>query len=133
MTVKAALSVVRDSGGDAVWPAPVWLGALAAAEWDRLVPLLGLTEANRSGLEAYCECYGLFRQAQVEVEAGGPTAAGGPKGPLRVKNPAIQVMRDANRDLLRWSVELGITPRSKTRHAETASDKRTAQRLLSGG
>ena len=128
----SGLEVVKD-GETAAWDAPADLPAVGQAEWRRLVPLLSLSEAQRETLRFYCAAFALHEIAAAQVFALGPTVEGrNGTGANIVKNPALQVMRDASMLALRWAVELGITPRSKGK-LEHPVNKRTSERLLSSG
>lgn len=96
---------------------PEWLTDRAAAEWSYIVPLLDelglLAKVDRAVLAAYCESVATF-QAATEAAASGILVRGRRKGDI-VKNPAIQVQRDAAQAIARFSSMLGLSPSDRER------------------
>jgi len=99
---------------------PSGLGALAAAEWRRVVKELEragvLAEVDRGVLTAYCtawqhmmEAEAMLRKDKVVVDSRGNS------GSVKVKNPAWQIYREANRTMLMAAQQLYITPVSRLR------------------
>ena len=99
---------------------PTGLGAVAAAEWRRVVKELAragvLAEVDRGVLTAYCtawqhmmEAEALLRRDKVVVNSRGNS------GSVKVKNPAWQIYREANRTMLMAAQQLYITPVSRLR------------------
>lgn len=97
--------------------APEWLSMEAQAEWDRIVPVLDtlglLTAVDRAALAAYCTAWALVVDAAQEIQAFGLLVEG-QKGE-RVKNPAIQVLRDATATCKGFCAEFGLTPSARSR------------------
>ena len=97
---------------------PDFLSADARAEWDRVVPeldRLGLvTMLDRAGLAAYCEAWSRFVMATAVLHEEPLIIK---KAGRSVKNPALQVAKDAAADMLRWCVDFGMTPSARGRMA----------------
>ena len=121
--------------------APATVGSVeVAAAYDEILgdaPAGVLTAADRIGLRLFAQVLASHdRAADLENTVG--TLVRDEHGQPR-KNPAVQVRRDAGRDALRWCIEFGMTPASRSQiHARLAggvppaSDPR-ATRYLSGG
>jgi P27 family predicted phage terminase small subunit len=105
--------------------APQWLDTEALAEWNRVVPSLDalglLTAVDRAALTAYCLAWSLLVGAQVEIVENGIMVYG-QKGE-RVKNPAIQVQRDATATIKGFCAEFGLTPSARGRMSVPGSDE----------
>lgn len=103
---------------------PAWLTGEARAEWRRVVPILDrlglLTEADRTTLAAYCEAVSVFRAATEEVAAHGVLVKGRRRGDL-IKNPALQVQRDASKLIALYSSSFGLSPSDRVRLLGTAA------------
>ena len=92
-------------------PAPEWLGEIARAEWERIVPMLEASKVmsprHQQTLAAYCDSFADMVLADQELRANGPTLMGD-KG--RVSNhPAWMRKRDARTAMLRFAAEFGLT------------------------
>lgn len=105
---------------------PEDLDEVGAMEWARIARALSpfpgrLLETDRAALESYCMWFALWRSAAAEVAKFGVTVAGRSSADAArgeagvVKNPAIQVMRDAAGQLRYWCRELGFTPDARGR------------------
>ncbi len=92
--------------------APQHLSDDAKTEWRYIVPKLDatglLTKIDRTTLEVYCEMVATFREATNWVRERGILVAGQKGG--AVKNPAIQVQRDAARLISTYARMFGFSP-----------------------
>lgn len=91
--------------------APEWLGEIARAEWERIVPMLEASKVmsprHQQTLAAYCDSFADMVLADQELRANGPTLMDD-KG--RVSNhPAWMRKRDARTSMLRFAAEFGLT------------------------
>ena len=92
-------------------PAPEWLGEIARAEWERIVPMLEASKVmsprHQQTLAAYCDSFADMVQADQELKTSGTTLMDD-KG--RVSNhPAWMRKRDARTSMLRFAAEFGLT------------------------
>jgi P27 family predicted phage terminase small subunit len=128
---KPHLKMERDVLPD--MPAPEFMGADAAAEWDRVFPLLVerkiLTLADLGILENYCEAIGMAREMGREIKRLGAVQliyAVDKEGNSRVissrKNPAVAVQSDASNRARLMASELGLTPVSRSRPTVSNDD-----------
>ena len=92
---------------------PAHLSEASSVEWRLLVHSLqteGLwTNRDRAALEVYVEALVTFREAVAYVRAHGVMVPGQKSG-TRVKNPAIQVVRDTAGVIRAFGSEFGLTP-----------------------
>lgn len=99
---------------------PSGLGAVAAAEWRRVVKELEragvLAEVDRGVLTAYVTAWQHMMEAEAKLRKDGivVTAKGSTGSPV-VKHPAWQIYREANRTMLQAAQQLYITPVSRLR------------------
>jgi P27 family predicted phage terminase small subunit len=103
---------------------PEWLPEAARAEWERLIEVCGrydgwLQQVDRAALSAYCMSWATYEAAAKDVAERGVLVAGRSSADeaagVRVKNPAVQIARDASISMLKWCKELGFTPDSRGR------------------
>ena len=104
--------------------APEWLPDAAKNEWARVIEVCSrydgwLQQVDRAALSAYCMSWATYEATAKDVaERGvlvpGRSSADEAAGAL-VKNPAVQIMRDASISLIRWCKELGFSPDSRGR------------------
>jgi len=108
---------------------PSWLPLEAQAEWTRVMDHITrshfghLQELDRPGLSAYCMVWSTWLVAAQDVAKRGPLVPGRSSADaarsqdeeVLVKNPAVQIMRDAGIQLQRWCREFGFTPDSRNR------------------
>lgn len=91
---------------------PTTLSADARKIWDRLVPDLVatkvLTHWDVDLFARFCEQAVVVAKAQVEVNKRGVLVRGD-KNRL-VKNPALQIARDATKEMLSIGARFGLTP-----------------------
>ena len=103
---------------------PKNLDAVAVREWQRvtkeLVTAGMLAYIDRAALAAYCQAWSRWEAAQaaVAVIAKQAPLLGGmviqSRGILK-QNPAVQIMKDAEISILRFAIEFGMTPASRSR------------------
>lgn len=102
-----------------VLPAPVWMSEDAAAEWNRVMPILTdrriLTDADLGSLENYCLAIGTVRAMERELQANGHVLED-IEGKLK-RNPAVGIQSDAMTRSRLLAAELGLTPVSRSRPA----------------
>lgn len=126
---------------------PLHLTGYALEEWHRLaVALHGLQlfwESDAAVFAAYCESYGIWREASEErlhiIEEKGAEA-----GLLMttstgsvIQHPLLGIMNVARRDMLKYAQEFGLTPVARARMASLgimAKEKKSKfGDLLNGG
>ena len=103
---------------------PKWMDRDAKAEWRRAVKACEdwptwLQEVDRAALTAYCVSWSTFLAAAQDLAERGPLVAGRSSADeardALVKNPSVQIARDAQDQLRRWARELGFTPDARGR------------------
>ena len=98
-------------------PMPKWLSADGKKVWRRTVKQLSdmgvLYECDGDSLAAYCEAVVRHQQACELVAQTGILIKGRRDGV--VKNPAVQVARDAEATIKSFAQEFGLTPSARTR------------------
>lgn len=113
--------------------APKGMGAVALAEWKRVVPQLDslglLTGLDVTGLRFYCEAYARKLEAQRHINEEG-VVRDGQFGP--VKNPAVQVAKDAAAEVRAWCSEFGMTPSARARMVLPDEKNLDLDRFMSG-
>jgi P27 family predicted phage terminase small subunit len=96
---------------------PRWLSDEAKKVWRRTVKQLAqmgvLYESDGDALAAYCEAVSRHAAASKMVQAEGILVEG--RNGLLVKNPAVQVARDAEATIKSFAQEFGLTPSARTR------------------
>jgi P27 family predicted phage terminase small subunit len=112
-------------------PCPDHITGEARTEWERLTALLAerVEEIDRSILENAVVFYARWKQAEAEVAATGPVIRGPAGG--AIQNPWLSIARAAARDMRACLVELGLTPRSRSK--PNADQDRDALRLADFG
>lgn len=95
---------------------PSWLSTYAKTEWRRITPHLDrmglLTQLDRHTLACYCQAVATFREATEAAQKG--ILVKGQKGEA-VKNPALQIQRDAARSIATYSSLFGLSPADRVR------------------
>jgi P27 family predicted phage terminase small subunit len=102
---------------DATMPhAPAHLNQAARAEWKRVARRLHnagvLTYVDRGVLAVYCQAYGRWAEAEVELRSRGEvieTTNGN-----MVQSPWLQIANKAMEQMLRAAKELGLTPAARS-------------------
>ncbi len=98
---------------------PGWLKFAAKKEWRRVARRLHkaglMTYVDRAALAAYCQAYGRWVEAELELtETGGEIIRSAEKGTL-YHNPWASVAKHAQRDMVSLAREFGMTPSSRSR------------------
>jgi P27 family predicted phage terminase small subunit len=98
---------------------------------DQLAAMGLATPADRDALYAYCEAVVLHREACRLVAKSGVLLRGIHGNPIR--NPALQVMRDAAQVVRALAQEFGLTPSSRSQIVTTPESAAhgSGERLLS--
>lgn len=108
---------------------PDYLAPYAKTVWRRLVPLLDamgiLTRVDRDTMAAYCASVARFKEASEVLNKTGVLVQGQRKGQA-VKNPAIQIQRDAIRDIATFSSMFGLSPADRHRLGDPTSHTKTS-------
>lgn len=78
---------------------------------NELGPMKIATAADRDALAAYCEAVSLHRRA-TRLLADSDLLIEGQRGNL-VRNPAVQMQRDAAATMKSFAAEFGLTPRAR--------------------
>lgn len=128
---KPHLKLERDVMPDMA--APDFMGPDAAAEWERVYPLLVerkiLTRADLGILENYCEAIGLAREMGREIRKLGAVQLiyqldkdGNARVTNSRKNPAVAVQADCTNRARLMASELGLTPVSRSRPTVSSED-----------
>ena len=101
------------------------LGPFALEEWMRVVPIMDsygvLTTVDMAALEAYCRTYERWRRASDVLDAEGQMAFT-EKG-IPCKHPMVNVADSAGALMLRYMVEFGLTPASRSKVKATNNGK----------
>jgi P27 family predicted phage terminase small subunit len=97
---------------------PPWLDRVAKQEWRRVVPelhRLGLnTVLDRPAIACYCQTYSRLVAAQKEIAKNRDLSFLTPNGSEQ-QRPEIGIFNQAQKQLLSWCAEFGMTPSSRTR------------------
>lgn len=113
---------------------PSFLSPLARAEWDRVVPILDKmhlsSTADLQTLACYCEAVADHIKAR-ELLLNTTVLVKGQRGNL-VKNPALQMARDAMNMIRMLAGEFGFTPSSRSRIELPGEDVGDLESILSG-
>ncbi len=98
-------------------PRPEHLNAEAAAEWDRVAPLLMklglLSNLDRANLAAYCLAWARWVEAEKELEKTG-TVVKSPNG-YPIQNPYLSVANQAAKQMQSLGSEFGLSPSARSR------------------
>lgn len=106
---------------------PQSLTARAKVHWEKLAPSLVksgvLTEWDVNLFAGYCEAAARFDEARKLVSKHGLTVPGRTAGQF-VKNPMIQVQRDALDEMLRIGARFGLSPSDRAGIKVKPSEKK---------
>lgn len=98
---------------------PAHLSVEAKAEWDRLAENMNavglLTQADRTTMAAYCQCYGRWVEAEQKL-AQTPAILRMPSGYIQ-QSPWLTISNKQLELMARYMAELGLTPASRSRLA----------------
>lgn len=99
-------------------PMPSWLSAGAAAEWERLVPLLEtwrvLAETDLAILASYCCAVGDLSEARATLQREGLYYTNEKSG-LYKEHPAAKASRELWQQIRLLANELGLTPAARSK------------------
>jgi P27 family predicted phage terminase small subunit len=113
-------------------PCPSWLSAEAKKVWRRVSKQLSemglLYACDGDSLAAYCEAVVRHQRACEIVNTTGILVEGRRDG--MVKNPAVQVARDAEATIKAFAQEFGLTPSARTRLKTNEETSSTLDDLL---
>lgn len=115
-----------NAGGVGTPSPPAWLPREAKAEWRRVVEACAsyptwIQRVDRAVLATFCMSWAVYAEAAKDVAVRGAlvparsSADHARAGGALVKNPAVQVMRDAAATLKGLAAQLGFTPESRQR------------------
>lgn len=111
---------------------PEWLGEVASAKWDELLPMLermGVTaETYGDFLAQFCEAFQDFCDAKKEIEEYGGATCLSDKG-NRYQHPAVALKLGAINRMLRFGCEFGLSPSSI--RSVTKTDSKNQAPLIS--
>lgn len=98
---------------------PEHLSAAAKAEWKRLAKTLNqvglLTQADRTVMAGYCQCYGRWVEAELKL-AETPLILRTPAGYIQ-QSPWLSISNKQLELMAKYMTELGLTPASRSRLA----------------
>jgi len=105
---------------------PRFLSKEAKAEWRRIAPELNrlglLTPIDRAAFAAYCQSYGRWVQTErLLLEKG--VIAKGAKGQV-IASPLLWISTSASKMMLKFGIEFGLTPSSRSRLVGAAPGER---------
>lgn len=114
--------------------APRWLHPLAKKEWRRIVPELYrlglLTVLDRAALQAYCQAYAKWREAEEKAKLEVFQTDSGYVG----QNPYINVALKYHKEMRAWLAEFGMTPSSRVRiNIDKMDDTKSEWEEILGG
>lgn len=119
---KADVPVLPVAGSQ---PPPKHLSKLAAAAWQVYCPLATsmrvLTQGDLLTLERLCECSAEVRELTADVKKSGRTYM--TENGLIKANPAVAMLADADRRLLAYLTNFGMTPAARSKVAPTGDGK----------
>ena len=107
---------------------PPHLDDIGRQEWDRVASELKelgiLTGIDMAVFAAYCHSYSVWVDAAIKIQKSG-TIIKAPSG-YPVQNPLVSVARNAQNQMLKALVELGMTPSSRSRITIEPKEKKNA-------
>ena len=114
---------------------PTYLTRLAKNEWKRVcneLKTLGvLTKIERGSIEQYCVAYGEWRECLKDLEKNGRFMYG-PTGAY-CENPSGRAMRGHAATCLKFLVEFGMTPCSRSRlHVKKTTEDNSVEKRFFG-
>ena len=94
---------------------PDWLCKYAKSEWKRVVPELYnlglLTKIDTTALEAYCQCYARWREAEEQLKVECTKTDSGYESP----SAYINIANKYSKEMRAYLTEFGMTPSSRSR------------------
>jgi len=124
--LKGTARVDRDNPDEpkpkaAIPSCPPFLNEPAKAEWERITPILLenglLTGLDRAALSGYCTAWGVWVDAETELEKQGLVIKiiDSQKQPQFRQNPYLKIADHAMAKIRQFAVEFGMTPSSRSR------------------
>lgn len=105
---------------------PRFLSKEAKAEWRRIAPELTrlglLTPVDRAAFAGYCASYGRWVKAERLLQKQGVLARGN-KGQM-IASPLLWISTSASKMMLKFGIEFGLTPSSRSRLVGAAPGER---------
>lgn len=105
---------------------PGFLSKEAKAEWRRIAPELTrlglLTPIDRAAFAAYCASYARWAKVEMKLLDKGVLVKGA-KGQI-ITSPLLWISTSAMKQMLKFGVEFGLTPSSRSRLVGTAPSER---------
>jgi len=96
---------------------PTWLTAMAQMEWKRIVPQLKklglISKLDRSALAAYCQAFGRWQDAELEIRKYGFVCITD-KGNV-IQRPEVGIANKALEQMYKFLTEFGMSPASRTK------------------
>jgi P27 family predicted phage terminase small subunit len=115
-------------------PPPAHLSAAAAAEWQRILPVMhaeGLVTAlDTANITSYCLLFARITEAQAAIDAEGAVIVT-PSG-IRRPNPWLSIQNTAIRQISAVSQRLGLSPNARMRVERTDAWHNEENRILNG-
>lgn len=117
--------------------APYYLGKIAKETWNKIVPFLNknadVIDVDSNLVELFCTQYESYRNAYANIKKNGTvlelnsikqTAKGEKLGTETIykRNPATQIMNDANSQMLKIAASFGLTPKARKELMLTADE-----------
>lgn len=112
---------------------PPFLCDDAKVEWGRISGLLYeagvLTEVDRGVLSAYCQAYGLWAQAEREIQKLQQTSVLNglilkTKDGNYIHQPLLSIANKARADMVKYAAEFGMSPSSRVKVETTGATKK---------
>ena len=112
---------------------PPFLNDDAKVEWGRISGVLYeagvLTDVDRGVLAAYCQAYGVWAQAEREIEKLQQSSVLNglilkTKDGNFIQQPLLGIANKARADMVKYAAEFGMTPSSRTRVETSGSTKK---------
>lgn len=98
-------------------PCPKELSDEARKEWRRVARLLAeselLSQLDLGALTSYAVAWARWRKAEHELTSEDLVSISG--NGTAFPNPLLKIAKDANAQMLKWAVQLGLTPASRQR------------------
>jgi P27 family predicted phage terminase small subunit len=96
-------------------PPPAWLSPKAKVAWEEISGALKDSVYGIDGLALalMCTAYGAAQEAAEDISQRGPLIESRDRGP--VKNPSLQILRDAGSTFRSFAEQFGLTPGARKR------------------
>jgi P27 family predicted phage terminase small subunit len=102
---------------------PEWLSKKAKSAWEQIAESLGSSVYAIDGLSLalMCTAYGAAQDAAEDIAMRGPLIESRDRGP--VKNPSLQILRDAGSTFRAFAESFGLTPGARKKLGIDLSDE----------